>query len=490
MRLGELFALAGLDCESRYENIEVSGVVTDSRKAYRGCIFVCIDGYNTSGQQYIEQAINNGAAVILAEQVRDGCVGGAAIIKIDNTRSASARLLCAQYSDPSKDLNIVGVTGTNGKTSVCYMLESIFMEAGIPCATIGTLGCRVCAKASELCRGGLTTPDSAELYPLLAHLRDTGIRWVFMEVSSHALSLHRVDGVRFEYGVFTNLTRDHLDFHHDIQSYFEAKATLFESCDKAVLNVDDVYGRKLAARYPSAIGCSKAAAMLSASNIECSAQGTKYTLSYGCKKYQLNLKTLGSFSVMNSMQAAAVALDAGIDEGAVIGGLSRFGGVLGRMQRVSGGECPFEVIIDFAHTPDALEKLLLSVREMNLCRGRVVALFGCGGERDRGKRKEMALVASRLSDLSVITSDNPRSEDPDAIIKDILRGIDKEKPYVVIPDRRSAIEWALETARQGDIVVLCGKGHEKYQITSQGKQPFDEEQIVLSALKKRNYGNI
>jgi UDP-N-acetylmuramoyl-L-alanyl-D-glutamate--2,6-diaminopimelate ligase len=288
--------------------------------------------------------------------------------------------------------------------------------------------------------------------------------------------------VRFEYGIFTNLTRDHLDFHKDIQSYFEAKASLFESCKKIVVNADDPYGRRLLDRYPTAIRCSQTAGELCARDIECSVEGTRYTLKYGQTEYKMDLNSRGKFSAINSMQAAAVALDAGIDEKAVIGGLSRFSGAPGRMQRVDMGECPFDVLIDFAHTPDALEKLLLSVRQINMGRGRIISLFGCGGDRDRGKRKEMALIASRLSDFVIVTSDNPRSEDPEAIIRDILKGIDKEKPYEVLPDRRQAIEFALGIAGQGDIVLLCGKGHEKYQITSEGKQPFDEEQIVISAL--------
>ena len=485
MRLGELFERAGLEYPEHLSEICVTGVVTDSRKAYGGCIFVCIKGNNSDGHDYIDQAVKNGAVVIVAEQVRDGCVGGAAIIKIDNTRRAAALLYNAQCENPSKDIKLIGVTGTNGKTSVCFMLQSIFGSAGKKCAVIGTLGCRVSQKNTELCRGGLTTPDASELYPLLSHLREMGVEYVFMEVSSHALSLSRVAPLQFEFAVFTNLTRDHLDFHGGMEEYFAAKSKLFEQCRRRVINVDDEYGKRLFDSYGDAISCSTSEGNAMASDIECRSDGTRYTLEYKNKKYKINLGALGDFMVMNSLQAAVVAMELGISSEHVQGGLSHFFGVEGRMQRIAFPECQFDVIIDFAHTPDALERVLRCTRDLKKERGRIITVFGCGGDRDRGKRKQMAQVASRLADFVIVTSDNPRSESPESIISDILKGIDKEKPYKVIVTRRDAIEYALGEAREGDTVLLCGKGHEKYQITSDGKLPFDEEEIVREILKKQ-----
>ncbi len=483
MLLSKLFFDAGIACPEEYSNIEISGVVTDSRKAYGGCIFVCVAGHNNDGHDYIDEAIKHGAVVIVAEQVRDGCVGGAAILKIDNTRLVAARLYNAWYKKPSDRLKIVGITGTNGKTSVSYMLESIFMEAGVPCAVIGTLGCRINGIETELCRTGLTTPDSSELYPFLAHLADEGIAYVFMEVSSHSLALSRVEGIEFEYGVFTNLTRDHLDFHGNMESYFEAKARLFEHCRGKIINVDDSWGALLCRRYKDGISCSKRHGDSVAFLPKCDIDGIEYTLCFENESHRIKSPVLGDFAVTNSLLAATLALDAKIASKDVIGGLSRFFGVEGRMERIY-TERGFDVIIDYAHTPDALERLLTSLHGLRREGTRIILTFGCGGERDRGKRKQMANIASRLADFVIVTSDNPRGESPDGIIRDVMKGIDKEKPYAKIESREAAINYAVEIAREGDLLVFAGKGHEKYQITAEGKRYFNEREILRSALEK------
>lgn len=487
MLLSKLFFDAGIACPEEYSNIEISGVVTDSRKAFAGCIFVCVAGHNNDGHDYIDDAIKKGAVVIVAEQVRDGCVGGAAILKIDNTRLVAARLYNAWYKKPSDRLKIVGVTGTNGKTSVSYMLESIFMEAGVPCAVIGTLGCRINGIQTELCRTELTTPDSPELYPLLAHLADIGIAYVFMEVSSHSLALSRVEGLDFEYGIFTNLTRDHLDFHGDMESYFEAKAKLFEHCRGKIINTDDPWGARLFRKYENCISCSRSTGNSVALLPKCDIEGIDYTLCFRNESHKIKSPVLGDFAVTNSLLAATLSLDAKIGAEDVTEGLSRFFGVEGRMERIS-TERGFDVIIDYAHTPDALERLLTSLHSFRRDGTRIILMFGCGGERDKGKRKQMAHIASRLSDFVIVTSDNPRDEDPDAIIADVMKGIDKEKPYAKIESREAAINYAVRIARKGDILVFAGKGHEKYQITAEGKLHFDEREILRSAIEKIKRG--
>ncbi len=478
MRLGELFASAGLICPEEYRNIEYTGIVTDSRKVVKGSIFIAVRGHNSDGHEYINQAIQNGASVIVAEQVRDGCVGGAAIILIENTACAAARLYNVHYEYPSKDIKITAVTGTNGKTSVCFMLESIFLCAHYRCATLGTLGLRVLGEPCSLCESGLTTPPASELYPLLAHLRDMGITHLFMEVSSHALAMGRVRGLEFECGVFTNLSRDHLDFHRSMEEYFLTKASLFMQCRKKFMYADGEYAKRLAALYGGIFACSRENGDLTAKNIQTTLDGCSYTLGYKNDKYNISLGALGDFSVNNSLCAAAVALESGISPDAVARGLARFSGVSGRMEKVELDGAPFQVLIDFAHTPDALESVLMTVRKLRQGNGRIFVLFGCGGERDRGKRRLMGAVASRLADTVIVTSDNCRGEPHSQIIAEILKGVDKEKPYAVTEDREAAIEYAMRMLSKGDILLLCGKGHERYIEDQNGKRPFDERQLV------------
>ena len=486
MRLEKLLENAGIECPEALRKTEITKIVTDSRMASEGCMFIAVRGHNTDGHDHIDQAVKNGAVVIVAEQMRDGCVGGAAIIKVENTRRAAALLYNEQCEYPCKSLKVIGVTGTNGKTSVCSALESIFLEAGIPCAVIGTLGCRINGKDAQLEGESLTTPTPAKLYPFLALLVSRGIRYVFMEVSSHALALERVAGVDFEYGIFTNLTRDHLDFHATMEEYFLTKARLFEKCKKRIFNIDDPYGKRLCAMYRGIFASVRGNGHANAENICTDNEGNRYTLSYNGRELDISTPALGDFSVINTMQAAIVAIEEKIEDAAIIGGLSRFFGAKGRMERIALAQAGFDVMIDFAHTPDAMEKVLMNIHAMKAPSGRIILVFGCGGDRDRGKRREMAHIASRLADFTVITSDNPRSEEPERIIADILKGIDKEKPHACIASRKEAIEYAIQLARKGDYVLLCGKGHEKYEIDAHGKHPFDEELVVRRAIEKKH----
>jgi UDP-N-acetylmuramyl-tripeptide synthetase len=448
-------------------------------------MFICIKGHNSDGHEYIKEALNNGARVIVAEQVRDECVGGAATVLVKNTRRVAALLYNVQCDEPTKGLKIIGVTGTNGKTSVCAMLESIFMCEGIRCAVLGTTGCRIDGEDISLCCEGLTTPDAAQLYPVLSFMKKEGVTHVLMEVSSHALALSRVDAIEFEYGIFTNLSRDHLDFHGDMEDYFLTKSRLIERSRRCVVNVDDEYGARYAEMCKAPITCSEKKGDAVAKDVKCTANGCSYKLLWKDIELEISVSALGDFSVMNSLEAAALALDMGISPYAVSRGLLRFFGAKGRMERAVTTE-PYEVIVDYAHTPDALERLIMSARVLRGEQGRIILVFGCGGDRDRGKRKLMAGIASRLCDEVIITSDNSRSENTESIISDILKGIDKEKPYTVIPSRARAIEYAVSIARAGDVVLLAGKGHEKYEIDADGKHSFDEISIVREAVAAKN----
>ncbi len=485
MLTGTLFERAGLVCPAECKDIEITDIVTRSDKVTRGSMFICIKGNNSDGHEYIGEAVNNGAVVIVAEQVRDECVGGAAIVKVGNTRHVAALLYNIQCDEPTKKLTVIGVTGTNGKTSVCALLESIFLAEGIACGVIGTTGCRVCGEPMTGDYSGLTTPDSPELYSILADMAERGVTHVFLEVSSHALALSRVDAIEFEYGVFTNLSRDHLDFHGNMEEYFLAKARLALLCKKCVVNIDDSYGARFAEMCQQALTCSRYEGDFVARDAVSGANGSEYKLIWSGGELDARIGALGDFSVMNSLEAAALALDMGFSADAVKRGLSRFFGAKGRMQRAVYSE-PYEVIIDYAHTPDALERLLTSSRVLRGEKGRMILVFGCGGDRDRGKRRQMAQIASRLSDEVIVTSDNSRGESREAIIADILKGIDKEKPYSVIPSRARAISYAVEIARAGDVVLLAGKGHEKYEIDADGKHDFDEKEIVRAAVAAKN----
>ena len=485
MTLERILVGAGIECPEGYKNIEINDIVTDSEQVSVGSMFIALRGNNTDGHKFINQAIKNGAVVIVAEQVRDECVGGAAIILNDDTRRAAALLYNSVCDFPSKRLGLIGVTGTNGKTSICYMLKSIFEAAGITCGVIGTVGAKISGSDEGLDTSGLTTPDASRLYPLLSKMADMGAEYVFMEVSSHSIALQRVAALDFEHGIFTNLSRDHLDFHEDMESYFAVKASMFERCRRRVINADDPYGARLARLCGDAISCSLGADTdYCARDIEITKNGASYTLCYPNGSELITVRSLGDFSVINSLEAAAAALEVGIPISAVKAGLAHFFGAPGRMQRVYEGE--FEVFIDYAHTPDALENALGAAHRFRSATGRVIVVYGCGGDRDKGKRKEMAHVASRLAHLSVITSDNPRSEDAGEIIADILKGTDKEKPHTVIASRSEAIRYAVLEARSGDVVLIAGKGHEKYQIDKNGSHFFDEQAIVLDAIKSRD----
>lgn len=491
MRAGELLSAIGANAPNEIDSIEVTAIVTDSKKAIKNCIFICLEGSKYDGHDYIHDAQKAGAAVIVAEKVRDVCVGGAAILYVENTRRAASLLYNAWYGYPTRDIKTVGVTGTNGKTSTAFMTYRIFENAGYRCGFIGTIGA-FSAFGRELEKSGtMTTPDPQTLYSTLAQMRDDGVEYLFMEVSSHALAQCRTDAVEFDVAVFTNLTEDHLDFHKNMEEYYLAKQKLFEQTTRSIVNIDDAYGKRLASFLEGKGGtfetCSLEKGDFCALSPKSGERGVEYELR--CKKgsYRVVLPLSGEFQIMNSLEAAAVAVSCGVNADSVLKSINSMDDIPGRMESLKRySEQDFSIFIDYAHTPDALEKLLLSARALRRGSGRIILLFGCGGEREKEKRRLMGQIASRLADVVIVTSDNPRGEDADVIIKDILKGIDKEKEYAVIKDRREAIERAvLEYAREGDILLLAGKGHERYQIDAFGMHEFDERKIVDNALRLR-----
>lgn len=491
MFYNELLLPLGLECPAELFGVEVAGIATDSERVVENCIFICVSGTRYDGHDYVNEAISAGARVIVAEKVRNECVGGAALLYVENTRRAAALLYNLWYGDPASKMRFVGVTGTNGKTSVAYMLYGILQSVGYKTGLIGTVEALCAGKQLARCTG-MTTPDPETLYSTLAKMYREGVELVVMEVSSHALAQRRTDAIVFECAVFTNLSEEHLDFHRDMEDYYKAKRKLFCRVKSAVLNVDDTAGKRI---FDSLCdvetlkkSCSRREGDFCALDVKCNFQTTEYLLvreNDKCNARRVVLPLAGEFQVMNSLEAIAAAEMLGVDTAAACGALERIQRISGRLELVDAEG--INVFIDYAHTPDALERVLRSVRSFMPREARLILLFGCGGDRDRSKRKTMGQIASRLADFTVVTSDNSRSESPREIIKDILKGINKEKEFVVIESRRDAIIAAIsQYARQGDTVLLAGKGHEAYEIDSTGRHPFDEREIVKHALERRD----
>lgn len=473
--------LIGRKWLEEHEDIDITGIAYDSRNVLPGNMFVCIKGFETDGHKYAKMAADNGAAVIVAQDKIDV---GVPVWYVDNSRVAIADMARKYYGNPSEKFKLIGVTGTNGKTTVTYLIKSIIEAANMCIGVIGTnqniIGDKVLVTQSTT----PTTPNALELQQLFAEMAEGSAECVVMEVSSHALELDRVYGCHFDVGVFTNLTRDHLDFHKTMENYLAAKAKLFNICDKGVVNIDDDGGKKIASSAECDIltvglsdGCD-----LKAENVQITAKGTDFDVLYKGEKNHVHIAIPGKFSVYNAISAMGAALMLGIDMDTIIKGLSNASGVLGRVEVVP-TDTDYTVIIDYAHTPDGLENIISTVKDFAV--GKVITLFGCGGDRDNTKRPIMGEIAGRLSDYSIITSDNPRTEDPDAIISEIVEGIKKtDGEYKVIADRREAIAYALDNAKKDDVIILAGKGQETYQIIGKEKYDFDERVVVYKHLNK------
>ena len=473
MKLTGLLEQAG---GTPFAELEITGVTDDSRKVAPGSAFVCIEGLTTDGHKYAAAAAEAGASVVVAQ--RDTGVKNQ--ILVPDTRLAYASMCAAYFGHPAKGLHLIGITGTNGKTTTSYLLKSIFEKAGYKVGLIGTIQNMI---GPDVLPAKNTTPDAYELNSLFSLMKKSGCTYVVMEVSSHALEQGRTAGLHFDTGVFTNLTRDHLDYHGTMENYLAAKRRLFEVCDLAVANADDPATEKLL----EGLSCRRVtysarsgAADYSAHNIAGRPGGVDFELVGLGVIGRVRFGTPGAFSVYNALAAGVTAVAMGLPFAGVTDWLSEAGSVKGRMEVVETGR-DFQIIIDYAHTPDGLENVLTALR--GAASGRLVAVFGCGGDRDRTKRPVMGEIAARLADYVIVTSDNPRSEDPGAIIQDILAGMEgTETPFEVCENRAEAVRRAVGLARAGDVIVLAGKGHETYQILSTGTIHLDEREIAAQAL--------
>lgn len=479
---------------------DVTHLCSDSRCVLKGGAFICIKGTRLDGHDFINEAITRGACVIIASD-KSKLPHGTPCVVVDDTRLAEAHIWNAWYSDPARDMTVVAVTGTNGKTSTVFMLKEILSRAGRKVGVITTL--RAMAGEERIgCFGGssvsdahsaMTTPDPEYLYGTIYLMKQKGVDMLVFEASSHALAQHKLDPLKIDAAVFTNLSAEHLDFHGTMEEYFAAKARLSEMAECLIINADDAYMSRLA--YANGgrgvVRCSADPTKASYGHSDVLAlrqtfaglSGVEYIYFSKEAVFKLKANVPGKFTVYNSLLAAATAIKLGVPPSVVRDGMASLKSVDGRLEEIAGlGGVPFRVFIDYAHTPDALENLLVTVRQVKEKKGRIILLFGCGGDRDRSKRRKMGAIASKLADFVIVTADNSRSEDTKAIIKEIASGLDAEKPHAVIDDRRRAIEYAVEIAGEGDIVLLAGKGHEKYEITSKGKLPFDETEIVRHAV--------
>lgn len=453
----------------------VSSLTIDSRAVTPGALFVALRGERTDGHRFVQQAVERGAVAVVVEEPMH-LEGASAIVVPDSARAAS-QLADTFYGRPSHTLAVAGVTGTNGKTTTTHMIASMMNAGGSPCGVIGTVGAHFGGRTWPLAN---TTPLAPELHELLAQMRDAGAKAVAMEVSSHALALGRVSDVRFAAGALTNITRDHLDFHQTFEAYASAKRRLFDAAPHAVLNADDANGerwsRELRGRKDVTTYGLRVHADVCPEDVAFHAAGSTFAL--GGTRFDVRLP--GRFNVENALCAIATARAMGISDADSARGLASLERVPGRMDHVRGAG--IDAIVDYAHTPDALENVLRTARD--LTHKRVLVVFGCGGDRDRGKRPLMGEVAARFADRSYVTSDNPRTEDPQAIVEQIAAGMGSSDTRIVV-DRAAAIHAAIDDAQPGDVVVIAGKGHEAYQIVGTQTLPFDDVEVARAALAQR-----
>lgn len=474
MKLQELLRGVAVKSSTAADDLEIREVRYDSRAVQAGDLFVAIRGFATDGHQYISKALEQGAVAVVCEEAP----ADVPAVVVENARQALAEIAANRFGHPADSMVMLGVTGTNGKTTTTYLVKHMLEDAG---HKVGLIGTNQNLIGDEVIETERTTPESYELHALFARMRDAGCTHVIMEVSSHSLVLDRVYGIPFAVGAFTNLTQDHLDFHKTMEEYRKAKAMLFAISKKGVINLDDDAAQAMLAdaKCPCmTFSCEKDAADLTAKNIRLHADGVEFVATTKGELARVKLPIPGHFSVENALAALGMVLQTGMPLADAARSLATATGVKGRVEVVP-TDTDYTVLIDYAHTPDGVENVLRAVR--GFAKGRVIALFGCGGDRDRTKRPKMGKIAAGLADFCVVTSDNPRTEDPKAIIDDILEGMQGTKtPMEVIVDRPEAIHWALAHAKKDDVIVLMGKGHETYQEINHVKHHMDEREIVAS----------
>ena len=454
-------------------NMEIGLVTSDSRQVVPGSLFVALKGYAFDGNSFIPMAMEKGAVAVVTAQKPQQDIP---YILVESDRAALAAISTNYYGHPAKAMTMIGITGTNGKSSITWILKHLLEKlSGEKAGLVGTMVNMVGEESEPADR---TTPESIQLQALFARMRDAGCKYAVMEVSSHAVALHRIGGVHFDVAAFTNLTPDHMDFHTDMEDYCNAKAELFARCDKAVINTDDAWAGKILARCTAPVlsyGLEDGVA-LQAVDVQTRANGVSYTAIMGDRKVPVNVPIPGKFTVYNTMTVLGVMHQLGFDLAEVAYALGQIEGVKGRVEVVPTPGKDYTVLIDYAHTPDGVENILTSVREF--CKGRLIVVFGCGGSRDRKKRPVMGRLAVELADFAVVTTDNPRWEDPAAVIEEVKTGMMDHDNFAAFVDRREAIYYALDMARKDDIVVLAGRGHETYMLVMGEKYHFDEREIV------------
>ena len=456
-------------------NEEINEIQYDSRKVKNGDVFVAIKGFSVDGHKFIDKAIENGAKVIIGEE--DLVIENALYIKVEDSRKALATLAKNYFDNPQKKMKIIGITGTNGKTTSAFMMKSLLESKGYKVGLIGTICNMIGEKKLKTER---TTPESLELYKLFNDMIEENMDYCVMEVSSHSLALDRVYGIEFSTGVFTNLTVDHLDFHKTLENYFNEKKKLFKVSINKVVNIDNEYGIDLKNQYSEALSYSvDKNGDLNATNLHISSKGVKFDVAYKDKVEHISINIPGKYNVENALGVIGVALQEGMTLREIADGMKKLKAVPGRCELVSFGEnIPFDIIVDYAHTPDGLENIIKTLKE--LTEGRLITIFGCGGDRDKTKRPIMGRIAT---DIAIVTSDNPRTEEPGAIIKDILSGINSDN-YIVEENRLEAIKKGMMMAKEKDVLLIAGKGHEDYQILKDKTIAFDERVIVKELIKE------
>ena len=468
---------------------DVARVESDSRRVHPGDLFVAFAGAKTDGLEFVPEALSRGAVAVVSDRPAPSGVAAVPWVRVESARRAMALLAAELHGHPAEKLVLAAVTGTNGKTSTTTLVEAILARRY---GRAGLLATTVYRTPRRAIPAGRTTPEAPLIQELLAELVEDGVPAAAIEVSSHALMLDRVTGCRFDAAVFTNLTRDHLDYHGTMEEYYEAKKRLFplrKPGAAAVINVDDLYGKRLAGEVASPVASfspsgAEAAADYRAENIHCDLGGTRFDVVHAGGRFAVASPLLGRFQVGNILGAAAAGLRLGVPETDVAAAIADVVNVPGRLERVHAGQ-PYTILVDYAHTPDALERLLASVREVT--DKKIILVFGCGGDRDRGKRAPMGEIAGRRADIAIATSDNPRSEDPAAILDEVEQGLARSgaTKYLKIVERRDAIRAAIDLANPGTVVVIAGKGHETYQQIGGKELPFDDRKVAAELVREK-----